>query len=348
MTGAEETVRYAAAFGGALVLTLAVTPLLRRLAIKYDVVDHPAERKSHTTPTPYLGGLGLIAAALIGLLFAPELHWRITLIVIGGLGLGIIGFLDDKHTLTPAPRIVVQVSAALLAVGAGVRIHVASLEALNVVVTIVWIVVITNAFNLLDNMDGLSAGATVVGGTGVFLVAEVGGQYLVATAAAGVVGGCLGFLVYNKRPASIFMGDAGAYVLGYVMAILTIEIRPDLPTPKSWILPVVLLWLPILDTTFVVVTRLRERRPVMKGGKDHLSHRMAGLGLPPGRAVLALLALYSVVVAVVVVRAHDHLPSGAGRYTAIAMAFVVVAVLSRGATAQRTPAPQADRVSVEE
>src|SRR5262249_13680793 len=156
----------AAAFGGALVLTLAVTPLLRRLAIKHDIVDHPAERKSHTTPTPYLGGGGLVGAALIGLAFAPDLPVRVVLIVIGCLGLGVIGFLDDKLTLNPAPRIAVQLLAAALAATAGLRVHVVANDAANVAITLVWIVIVTNAFNLLDNMDGLSAGAAVVGGAG--------------------------------------------------------------------------------------------------------------------------------------------------------------------------------------
>lgn len=343
-----DNTRELLAFGAALALTLAVTPLLRRVALRWDVVDHPAARKSHVTPTPYLGGIGLIAAALVGLAFAPHLPARVGLIVVGGLGLGLVGFLDDKHTLNPAPRIAVQLAAALLAVGAGVRVHVTASDAINIIVTVLWIVIITNAFNLLDNMDGLSAGAAVVAGTGVFLVADINGQYLVATAAAGVVGGCLGFLAYNKRPASIFMGDAGALVLGYVMAVLTIAIRPDLPTPRSWTLPAVLLWLPILDTSFVVITRIRDRRPVMEGGKDHLSHRVAALGFPPGRAVMTLLALYAVVVGVVVARSHDRLPGGTGQYVAIAMAFLLVVVVTRGATTlPKASVQRTDRVSVE-
>jgi len=329
MTGTEAAARYLGAFISALVLTLTVTPVLRRLALKHNIVDHPAARKAHTTPTPYLGGIGLMSAALFGLAFSPNVPMRVVLIVIGGLALGVIGFLDDKHTLNPGPRIAVQLAAALLAVGAGVRVHITGNDAVDVAITVVWIMLITNAFNLLDNMDGLSAGAAVVAGIGIFLIADFVGQYLVAATAAGVVGGCGGFLVYNKRPASIFMGDAGALVLGYTLAILALDLRPDLPTPKSWILPVVLMWLPLLDTSFVVITRLLDHRPVMAGGKDHLSHRIAALGVSPGRAVLALLTVYAVVIAFAIARTYDYVPEGAGRWVALALAGATVFAVTR-------------------
>lgn len=334
----ELATRYAQAFAGALVLTLCATPLLRKLALRYDVVDQPAARKSHITPTPYLGGVGLIGAALIGLAFSPSLPWRVALVVLGGLAVGIVGLLDDKRTLNPAPRLVVQSLAALMALAAGVQGHITGVRIIDLALTFAWIVVLTNSFNLLDNMDGLSAGAAVVCGTGTFALAAMAGQYIVAAAAAGLVGGCIGFLAYNKRPASIFMGDAGALVLGYAMAILTIRIDPDLPRPHSYLIPLLLVWLPAFDTTFVVLTRIRSGRSVFQGGKDHLSHRLAARGLGPGRAVLVLLSLYAVVVVAAVARGRDALPAGLGTSTAVIVALAVLPQVRSVRLVHRPPA----------
>jgi UDP-GlcNAc:undecaprenyl-phosphate GlcNAc-1-phosphate transferase len=285
------TAHYVLTFAAALVLALAGTPFLRRLAVRFDVVDHPAARKVHLTPTPYLGGVAIIVAALIGLAFSPDVSIRVLSIAAAAIGLGLIGGIDDKRTISPLPRLAAQVGAAAVAVLAGVRGHVTGYEIVDVAITLVWIVGITNALNLLDNMDGLAGGTAALAGTGIFIVAAHAGEHVVASTAAGLVGGCLGFLAYNKRPASIFMGDAGALFLGYCLAVLTIEVDPSLPRPHSFLVPLLVLALPLVDTTVVVVDRLLDHRPVMSGAKDHLSHRLTRHGFTRGAAVLFLAAL---------------------------------------------------------
>ncbi len=329
MSTTEEIIRCGAAFLGALIVTLASTPYLRRLALRYDVIDAPAEHKAHTTPTPYLGGIGLIAALLLGIGVAPAVPGRMFLIVLGGLAVGVVGLIDDKLTLGLAPRVAVQAAAAMLAVAAGPRAHVVGNSAVDIVITVVWIVGITNALNLLDNQDGLCAGATAITAIGALVIGAYFKQYLIATAAASLIGGCLGFLAYNKRPAKIFMGDAGALVLGYAMAVVAIAIGPGLDPPDGWLLSVMLLWLPILDTGFVIVTRLAERRPVLKGGKDHLSHRLTERGVSPGVAVLVLLGLHAVVIAVTLVRFFDYAPGGTEVLTAVLLGVVLIEAVIR-------------------
>ncbi len=207
---------------------------------------------------------------------------------------------------------------------AGVQVTVLNdATVLNAVVTIVWIVGITNAVNLLDNMDGLAAGTVAISSAGVFALAALGDQYLVAGAAAAITGACLGFLVYNRRPASIFMGDAGSLFLGFSIAVLTAQVNAsEVPRPQSWVVPTLLLGLAVTDTSLVTVERLRHGRSPFKGGQDHLSHRLAALGLGQGWAVVALLGFQAVLATAAV---------AVGRGLINPLATLAVAVVAAGA-----------------
>jgi len=314
---------WALAFVSALSVTLVGTPLLRTLAKSTDFVDKPAERKSHHIPVPYLGGVGLVVAVVIGLAFAPTLSPPIKVIALGGPFIAALGLLDDHRTVNPYLRFAVELGVAALALAAGVRVHATDVAWIDSIFTLVWIVGITNAVNFLDNMDGLSAGVAAAGALGILALAILGEQVAAAVVAAGLVGACLGFLAYNRRPASIFMGDSGSLFLGFVLAVMAIEVSPALSPPASFAVPVILLALPVLDTSTVMLARMRRGRSVLEGGKDHLSHRLHRLGLSQGRAVGALIAAELAVAGLAVLAGRDLIPLA----PAVVGAVVVLGVL---------------------
>jgi UDP-GlcNAc:undecaprenyl-phosphate GlcNAc-1-phosphate transferase len=283
---------WAQAFVTACLITLVGTPLLRRLAVATDFVDHPhADHKSHSDATPYLGGIGLMVAVLAGLLYTSKVTPAVAVIALGGAAIGCVGLLDDHRSVGALPRFGLEVVVAAVALAVGLRVHATDILAVDGLLTIVWIVGVTNAINLLDNMDGLSAGVSAAAAGAIFALAALNEQPVAAVLAAGLAGACLGFGVYNKRPASIFMGDAGSLFLGFVLAIAAMEVSPALTPPTSFVVPVMLLALPVLDTATVTICRLRRGRSIALGGRDHLSHRLVARGLSPNAAVGVLVAV---------------------------------------------------------
>jgi UDP-GlcNAc:undecaprenyl-phosphate GlcNAc-1-phosphate transferase len=325
---------WAYAFLAASLVTLVGTPVLRRIALATEFVDHPiASHKSHKRPTPYLGGIGLIVAVLVGLLFASRLTAQVAVVALGGSLIGCLGLLDDHRSVGALVRFVVELLVAVVTLAAGLRIHATDVPAIDGSLTLVWIVGVTNAVNLLDNMDGLAAGVSAAGAVAVFALAVLGEQLVTATLAAGLAGACAGFLAHNKRPASIFMGDTGSLFLGFVLALATIDVSPALTPPASFAVPLMLLALPVLDTATVTVCRLRRDRSIVQGGKDHLSHRLVARGLSPGTAVGALVAVEAAAGILAVVAGREVLPllaavlavaamlSGLGWYTSQAKVY---------------------------
>ena len=199
-------------------------------------------------------------------------------------------FVDDRWGITPLLKLAGQIAGALFLVLTGIQVDFLPYQALDVLVTVVWVVGITNAVNLLDNMDGLSGGIVATAAAYFLLMAIMSGQYLVGALAAALLGGCLGFLIYNFNPASIFMGDTGSLFLGFLLAALAIKLRfPDNLAVVTWMVPVMALGVPILDTSLVFVSRLRKgKNPLTTPGKDHLSHRLVGMGFTQKEAVLLL------------------------------------------------------------
>jgi UDP-GlcNAc:undecaprenyl-phosphate/decaprenyl-phosphate GlcNAc-1-phosphate transferase len=282
---------YAAAFGGALLLALVLTPVVLRIAERRQILDHPGDHKGHKSPVPYLGGLAMVVALsvavlVVGVLRPPESGFGELAAVLGmAIVLSVVGLLDDLRGLGPIVRLVVEVAAGLgvWAVDAGVQFT--GSEPLNALVTVIWVVGITNAFNLLDNMDGLSAGVAAIAAGSIFVIAQVEGQFLVAALAAALAGCALGFLRHNFHPARIYMGDAGSLYLGFVLAYLGLKLRFSAPDDITFLVPVLVLGVPILDTTLVTITRLQHGRSPFQGGRDHISHRLVKLGLPVRAAV---------------------------------------------------------------
>jgi len=255
-------------------------------------VDQPNARKLHNQPIPLMGGLAIyggIALALI--LFGEAFYVReLAGIAIGATLCAAVGLWDDRNGLRAGTKLAFQLGAAIILVISGVQIKLFDWQPLNWLLTILWTVGITNALNLLDNMDGLSSGISIVAATFMLLLAALSGQYLVGLMCAALVGACIGFLVYNVPPASIFMGDAGSLLLGFMLSAAAIKLRfPSNVTLVTWMIPIFVLGIPIFDTTLVVISRMRRGlNPLTHPGKDHVSHRLVRLGYTKREAVLVL------------------------------------------------------------
>ena len=310
---------YFLALGGGFLTTLLATPVWRRWCLRIGLVDEPGHRKIHQSPVPLAGGLavmtGLFVPLLIGYLVVkfslPEqqrlldphtLQWfgygfsrrtgQLAAIGLGAVGMALVGWLDDKHELRPAVKFGGQLLMAILVAVAGIRI---TLFVDNVVfsyaITILWILAVTNACNFMDNMNGLCAGLGLIGAWSFAWSAAVNGQYLVAAIALVTGGALLGFLPYNFPKATVFLGDAGSHLVGYLLAILAI--LPQFysarnPEPLAVLKPLIILAVLLGDLVWVVLLRWRIGQPVYVGDTNHLSHRLVGLGLSPTRAVLLL------------------------------------------------------------
>jgi len=276
----------------AFLLAVGGTPLARRVALRLGITDKPNARKIHRTPMPLLGGVAIYLSFILAL-FAFGTRFYISQLVgilVGATLVSFLGLWDDRHPLRPLFKLIGQILAALIVIFAGVQIHVLRNPWLNIAGSVLWIVGITNALNLLDNMDGLSGGIGAVAAAFFLLLAGMSGQYLVGSLAAALLGACVGFLVYNVNPASIFMGDSGSLFLGFVLACVGIKLRfPSNVDFVTWMIPVMVLGLPIFDTTLVIVSRLRRGlNPLTTPGKDHVSHRLVSLGFTQREAVLVL------------------------------------------------------------
>ncbi len=279
-------------FVSALLLVVGTTPIVRRVANHLGIVDRPDSRKLHLTPVPLLGGIAIYAGFILALLVFGE-GWVVSQaisILVGATIVSFLGIWDDRWGVRPLLKLLGQTAAAGIMIISGVQVSFLPHPALNVAITLLWIVGITNALNLLDNMDGLSGGIGAVAAAFFLLLAAMNGQYLVSSLAAALTGACIGFLYYNFNPASIFMGDAGSMFLGFVLAVVGIKLRfPGRPDMITWMIPVVVLGLPIFDTTLVVISRLRRGvNPLIHPGKDHVSHRLVSMGLSQRKAVIVL------------------------------------------------------------
>jgi len=273
------------AFALSMLAVLALTPALRSLATRLRFLDHPNRIKVHKSPTPLMGGIAVAlasmasAAAALALVEYPY-SARIVGFMSGGLIVVILGLADDANGMRPRVKLTGQaVAAAVMLLSGGVQglpLH----PVLGFCLALVWMVGLMNAFNFLDNMDGITSGLAAIATFGIFTLALGHGQVLTAIAAISVAGGALGFLRYNFNPASIFLGDAGSLFLGYVVGGLSLRaVSYAGAEPTALLIPVLMLGYPIFDATLVTTARLAEGRDVAVGGKDHSSHRMVRLGL---------------------------------------------------------------------
>ncbi|OQA42243.1 MAG: putative undecaprenyl-phosphate N-acetylglucosaminyl 1-phosphate transferase [Chloroflexi bacterium ADurb.Bin325] len=298
----------------ALLLAVAATPVAKRAAYRFGVIDKPSARKVHSVPTPLLGGAAIFAAVILALVILGDRFYasQVAGILLGATLMSFMGLWDDRRGLSPWIKLAGQCGAAAILTVTDVRIGLFPWLPLNYAATILWVVGITNAMNLLDNMDGLSGGIAAIAALFFLLFAAMSHQYLVGALAAALVGACIGFLFYNLNPASIFMGDTGSLFLGFTLAAVGIKLRfPANSAFVTWMVPPLVLAVPIFDTSLVIISRLRRGlNPLTTPGRDHLSHRLARLTGSRREAVLLcyLFAFIAGVVATFVTQAS--MPEG--------------------------------------
>jgi len=299
---------YVAAFIGSGVLSAVFVQGSIWLAQWSGLTDGPdGDRKQQDRPIPKLGGIAVAIAFTLVFLTAIGVSGEITAfqllasVLLPALIVAGLGFIDDVRSLNPWIRLAAQTLLALLVWWSGTQVGFTKITVLDAAITVLWIVGLTNAMNLLDNSDGLAASTALVASLGTGLVAVIYGQYFVGALAFALAGTAAGFLVHNWHPATVYLGDAGAYFLGFLLAIVTLRLRPvGVALPWSAVIPVLLVLVPILDTAFVVIRRLIERRHPFTPGRDHLSHVLMGRGLSVRQSVGVLQVVLVVSVAVAV------------------------------------------------
>lgn len=279
------------AFLVALGATLLLTPLAIRVARRTGFYDHPVGYKGHGNPTPYLGGTAVIGGMLVAsALFAGGSH-DFAAIAIGAVVLLGVGTIDDRYALGPLTRLAIEVAAAGVLFAGGIGWDLFASDVLNLGLTVVFVTGVVNAFNLMDNMDGATGTVAAVSGATLGVLAAAQGSTGLAVIALALSGACLGFLPFNlASPARIFLGDGGSMPIGFVVAAAIMAVPGAADLGWAFVpVAVVLVGLPALDTTLVVVSRLRRGAGVFVGGRDHLTHRLhAKLG--SARSVALVLA----------------------------------------------------------
>ncbi len=274
------------------VVSFVTTPLVRRLAQRVNFVDNPRARKLHLTPMPMLGGIAIYLGVMASVMLTAQRqsYTQLLGVVLGATVVTLFGLWDDRVELSPTVKLLGQMLAAAIVVATGTQTHLFTIPALDYALTALWIVGVCNAINFQDNMDGLAAGLATVASGFFLLLAILEGLGLVAGLAAALMGASIGFLYYNFNPASLFMGDAGSMLLGFMLSVLGISLTfPGRPLGVTWMIPIIILGVPIFDTTLVVISRLRRGKHPYEGGKDHTSHRLVSIqGMSSARSVMTL------------------------------------------------------------
>jgi UDP-GlcNAc:undecaprenyl-phosphate/decaprenyl-phosphate GlcNAc-1-phosphate transferase len=306
----------------AVVVTVAVTPLVRRLSLRYGLVDHPGGRKVHTEPISRLGGVAIfagvaasIAAQVIGERwfgwnggFIDDVSAGANLlgVLIGLIMMFAVGLVDDLYDLSPGIKFSGQIVAAAVVAASGLRIEyigdpfgggLVLLGLLAIPVTILYLVGFANVINLIDGLDGLAAGVSAIAATSLMLLAIQGNRFDAAAIAAAVIGACIGFLRFNFNPASIFMGDSGAMFLGFTLATVSLLGVMKTTAAIALAVPLLIIGVPIFDTASAIIRRLRHKRPIQEADKGHIHHRLLGRGFDQRQTVL-IIYLWSVALSV--------------------------------------------------
>ena len=315
------------AFTVAFLTVLASTPLAIRVANRTGFYDQPGGYKVHPRATPYLGGTAVVAGiSLAALVFIGADSTTFT-VLIGAAVLLAVGTTDDRRTVRPSVRIAVTGAAAVALWASGAGWSVFGNDAANLALTIVWVIGLVNAFNLMDNMDGAAVTVAAVSGTGVAALALINDDAALATLALALVGACIGFLKYNlASPARIYLGDGGSMPIGFVLSAAVMSLPEMSVSGVPTLIPAALLvGLVIFDTTLVIVSRSRRRMRIWSGARDHVTHRLLPLVGSP-RAVAVILALVQTILAGLAIAVAD-LGTTAGVIVGVSCATVGVLAL---------------------
>jgi len=335
------------AFAVALFASLGLTVPVRRLALRYGMVDHPGPRKVHASPIPLLGGIAIYLGFVLAVLLTRHgpFQRQVAGILAGATLVAVVGFLDDRGWLHHQVKLFLGMPlAALFLLVSGIHAQLFSdfvPGTLGVVLdgcfTVFWVVGITAAFSILDHMDGLCAGIAAVAAAFFTVSAGLNGQSMVGTLGAATLGAALGFLRWNFNPAKIFMGDGGAMFLGFLMASLSLKIRPEeAHFPGTWLVPVLILGVPVFDTTLISISRARRGLiPFTSPGKDHAAHRLSNLKLGHRGAVLTLYGLAAVCGGLALLVPHLSDASGYVLAGIVAIGGLIAVLLLEGAPYER-------------
>ncbi|HEX5266546.1 MAG TPA: MraY family glycosyltransferase [Acidimicrobiales bacterium] len=334
---------YAVALVACGALTMVLTPLALEFALRRGILDWPGPDKSQREAVPYLGGVVIVVAfSAVVLAAAAYRPYGADLGALGvtlglGLGLALLGLVDDLRSLPIPPRLALEAVAGVVVYLTGTHANLRGANhPLDAVVTVLWVVGVTNAFNLLDNMDGLAAGVAGLSALALFTVGVVNHQYFVPLLALALVGCAAGFLPHNFFPARIYMGDAGSLFMGFVIAVLCLRLRAHAGQQVTFAVPVLVLAVPIFDTALVATTRALRRTNPLRGARDHVSHRLVARGLPPRRAVTVIYLFTAATGALAVgVSPLGRAPAFAG-LVAVAAASLVLGVRLAGIPASGT------------
>jgi UDP-GlcNAc:undecaprenyl-phosphate GlcNAc-1-phosphate transferase len=301
---------YLTVFVCAFTFSFLITPIFRKIAVEFKILDYPGGRKLQESPVAYLGGLAVAAPITFGSLLvvftsiSSDLKNQFFLgLILPALAIAFIGLLDDLYQLPPWPRFLAQsgvgiiTSLILYLSNGGVELF--DSPWINGLLTSMWVITIINAINFMDNMDGLATSLSIVISFSLFILSYVNGQYLVATLCMALIATCSGFLFWNRRPASIYLGDAGALYLGFLLA--AISIRVDVNSDREIIrllVPLLIFAIPVIDITQVVISRVVKGKLPFEGGRDHLSHLLLNKGLSEGK-VLTLITVLALIIALI-------------------------------------------------
>ena len=291
----------AAALVVALLVALVATPVVKSLAFKMGAVDVPKDnRRLHDHPIPRMGGLAIFLGFLLSVLLFLDLDEQLRGMLLGATIIVVLGIFDDIYSLGAKLKFLIQIGAALVAVLSGNVIETLSnpnvfssdlywdLGWLSIPVTVLWIVAITNAVNLIDGLDGLACGVSTISSMTLLVIALVVSEGNVAILMAALAGGCIGFLPYNMNPAKIFMGDTGSTFLGYILAVVSIQGLFKFYTIISFAVPFLMLGLPIFDTAFAFIRRIAHGQSPMHADRSHVHHRLIDMGFNQKQAVAVL------------------------------------------------------------
>jgi UDP-GlcNAc:undecaprenyl-phosphate GlcNAc-1-phosphate transferase len=287
---------YIVAFILSFTVAILITPLVKKLAIKIGATDQPNKRKIHKDIMPRLGGLAIFIGVIAGYLYLNPQSMYMTEVIIGAFIIVIIGILDDRYTLKARYKFLGQLVAAIVVASSGLLIEKFTIPFFDTVhldyfsypVTVLWIVAVTNAINLIDGLDGLAAGVSSIAMTSILIMAFADSQLLVVALCVILIGSTLGFLVHNFYPAKIFMGDTGALFLGYSISIISMLGLFKNITLFSFIIPIIVLAVPIFDTVFAIIRRLLNKRSIAAPDKLHLHYCLVDLGFSHRAAVLVI------------------------------------------------------------
>jgi len=338
---------YLVAFAVAAALSLVLTPAMMRVATRRSVLDEPTDDKNHGSAVPLLGGVAISLSFLIAVGVAavidppgPRSGELATVLIVAGL-LTVVGLVDDLRGLSIGLRLGIECAGALAIWRFGEGANLSGIPVVDAMITVIWIVGVVNAFNLLDHHDGLSVGVGIIAAAWFFLIAALNGQHLVAALSIGLVGCALGFLRLNFPPARIFMGDAGSLFIGFLLAVIGLKlVFPDNDKTVTFLTPIFVVGVALFDTTLVVISRLCSGVSPTQGGRDHTAHRLGVLGLP-GRAVDILLYVAAISAGWVgfIISRSERLPAyllaGLAAFVSTVAAVVLLAIPVPGA---RTPA----------